>query len=201
MSEDPHWEVIMMEVFIITELPLTLKTFVSCNVDHVLTKDQRFNLHVFLWTALQRTDTQEETPLLFVSFIWSHSSSVTLLSTLFVSFHALALKWIELWERLEVRGWTFLLRGHWFTQSLFIPERHFEMMTGTIKVRRMSARDRPLELWEELIFPSVGCTPIGWQGRVHLHVEDRRRLPVTGPRRRRGSEGSKRASFSGIVHN
>lgn len=168
----------------------TLKVLLSGNVDGVLTKEQRFNLHVFLWTALQHTDPQKETLLLFASFIWLRTSSVTLLSSLFVSFHILALKWIELWERLEARGGTCLLRGHCFTQSLLIPERHFETMTAVIKVRRMSARDRPMELWEELIFPSVGCSLIGWQGRVHLHMEDRRRRPVTGPRRRRGNEKS-----------
>lgn len=83
------------------------------------------------------------------------------------------------WERREAHGGIFL-RGHWFTQSPFIPKKHFVEMKSVIKLERTSARDAPGELWEELLFPSVGCISIGWQRRVHLRVERRLTLPATG---------------------
>lgn len=35
----------------------------------------------------------------------------------------------------------FLLRGQWFKESLFIPEKRFVEMKSVIKLRRISARD------------------------------------------------------------
>lgn len=103
------------------------------------------------------------------------------------------------------RGGIFL-RGQRFGQSLFIPEKHFVEMKSVIKVRRKSARGAPGELWEELLFPSVGCMSIGWQRRVHLRVrEEADAAGDRGPGTSCGKDGERRASFSsaskGFFHN
>lgn len=142
---------------------------------------------VYLWMSLQRPhspkESQKETHCLWMFLYESGYIPLASLCSTVSLFTFWALSWIKPWERHVTHG-GILWRGHSFTQSVFIPEKHFAEMKSVIKLRRTSARDAPGEHWEELFFPSVGCFSIGWQRCVHLCLERRLTLSVTGAKDR-----------------